>query len=282
VQTTEAPRPRYRNPAVYRSAERLLAAPPKRSATKLPRSFYFGAGLAIGLGLAVVIPTLWFASRPAPALEAKPVPPAASGARPPASVSRPAPPAPAIAPRTAASRVVVPAAPPRTTPADDETSTLWAKQRAAIQTFVAWVPTETRRSSRTTYTIVTRFVAELQLRGRLRTEGGPVFSTEFEIFRLTGGDGKRLYGTVRYAELDGPAVATIRLDGLVVDGAIQLRETTPTGAIRPSFLIGRKFEIQLPNENDRPELLGVWTLGGTHGTVELVVVPPAELSPRRR
>jgi hypothetical protein len=277
VETTEAPpRPRYRNDAIYRSAQKLLATGPITARRRPSRWLVFVAGITLGLVLAVVAIGYW--SRDASGVFA-------DGPRTPKTLS----------PVAAKSDVPHRAAPPRAStplpqsgsaatigaPSDavgsasnhDSTSELsgWAIS-SAVTNFLD-VPAKARlHSPPRSISIVTPFVAELILRGELRTTGGSdAVAVEFVLRRLAPGEESIIVGTVTFLPGEKRS-STLRLTGTIKGRTISVQEiASPIHTRSPAAV--RHFVIELPADRTDPIIAGEWSFGTQSGVLGLAVVP---------
>lgn len=283
---TDLARPpaRYRNEAVFRSAELLIASTPKKAARKFPRWLVFAAGLLLGIGLTFVGMTFWRGgASPSSAVERVPSATTAKITSPGPTANGRANLAAATPPSTAAATVPTD---PADTPSEQPDSSVatesavdGARRTAPVASFTtafARANLPAREASSYSVTGLTRFFADLTLRGQLLSDTAAPVSVEFTVRRLAAGDGNNLFGVVRF--LNGnDQIAGNRLEGQIRDRTLTLRETktlwTTNG--RP-FPVGRTFVIHLPEDpaRDESKITGSWSFGSRGGTLVLTVAMP--------
>jgi hypothetical protein len=272
---------RYRNDAVFRSAERLLTAAPAIPARpRAPRWMIFSGGLVLGLaltaGLALRVrraPVQIGAIVVSSAFEPE-TPPADRGANVrPASAPRANPlPAPTAA---------VPPAPTLTrstleTAAAEAVATTNAARRAATANLPRTAAAANSPAAMPIVAIdggpaVPAAVAEVTLRGELRSDTAAPVRVEFVLRRA--GSAPAVNGFVRF--FDGEArIAANAVTGAVSGNILSLRETQAVGSIAPGFPVGRQFIIFLPGNGAAPELRGSWLFGAARGTLSLAISAP--------
>lgn len=273
---TEAPppRPRYRNEAVFRSAERLLASPPKQPARRLPsRSIVFLLGLACGLGVA-----FWLI-RPVRQSEAPTA--SADSASGSTHVDRKRP----TLPLANAQPTIVanaPVAAPTPTPAADSppapTATPPATPGAPRATATALAPrSAVRPPPAAEFASLGAFLTQptnlIKLRGELRDGPAGKRTVDFEL-TLTRGrhDGGSARGLVWLAD-ERVRAEPFRVTGEWFDRTIFLRETVKMihGSSPPP---AHSFVLKFPHYGESDPISGTWSHGWFTGKLVLQVVPP--------
>ncbi len=271
---TEAawPRAPYRNDAIFRSAERLLASHPKKTARKLPpRTVVFLVGLVCGVGVTVwllrparetgnavagakhvertrptlslvdtkPVPAVTAAAQPADLGELPETPSAAAGSPRTTAVPRPAPAAVPVFPASVSRGATSPAADTITTPA----------------------------------TILTRFTTAFKLRGQLRGSYTTPSNVEFELYLVRGPRSSSLQGIVRF--IDGPMrVPSFRVAGSWVERTITLSEIVKVTNGTSSTPSPHTFALEFPETDATDEISGSWSYIGLNGTLTLKGVLP--------
>lgn len=247
---------------MFRSAERLLASPPKKPARKLPaRSVVFLLGLAVGIGSA-----FWWL-RPAresisdtvdgnaatssgfvgrkrlnlPLTIVNPTFGAAAPRFPSATTGATDPSSPAadtdLRSGTASGVTPRPSAPGTATPA----------VRAGVPTTPA--------------TILMRFTSRFKLRGELRSTSAKSIPVEFELFLLPDRVGGSVTALVSFTD-DPNQVGPVTIFGRWLSRTITLHQ----GERSP---IGRTFVIEFPAIDADDEFTGLWSYNGAAGTLVL-------------
>lgn len=260
---------RYRNDAVFRSAERLLASTSRKPARPAPpRSVIFVAGLLCGVGIA------FWALRPA----TKNAPDAANpdaptAVQPPASTPPPSPrrgaeatapthvPTPAAATLAAPEQATQPVAPDAPVAGDVRSiAPITSSHGAALEPATAPL------------NIVTRSSVAITLRGHLHTASGEMTAVEFALNLSPIGSNQPVYGLVRFR--DRPERPDERhVSGTWNDRTLTLQQSaapTTTG-LRPYGQ--RTFILEFPPSNI--PITGRWShqtpIGKTEGTLTLTV-----------
>ncbi len=266
---TEAPhpRPRYRNDAVFRSAERLLASQPKKPARRLPpRAIVFLLGLACGLGLAFWLlrpvretGTLIAGANATtgtdyigrkrlnlPLADAKPTftAGAPSFANPSAEAAEP-------------------------TPAPVETS---AATSSASRTIATTPRPAARPTAALDYAPLGFFLTEpttlIKLRGELHQGPAGRRTVEFELYIKPGRLSGSVEGHVTLAD-DRVRGEPFFVTGRWLNRTITLGETvkmTHGSSARPS---AHSFVLEFPRGDEVDEIIGFWSHAGFNGTLVL-------------
>ena len=260
----------YRNEAVFRSAERLIAAAPKKNAARRPsRPIVFALGLACGLALAYLLfphvrEALGDAHRPnEPAAEAlveprRRVAPVRSDAATAAATATTAPAATPDAAQAAAANSATPAPPTRP-----------IRPRPA-PTPSAFAPRVGDRVPLVQPIIITQSTTRLKLKGELRYPSADVapltvnFDLQFKPLRDPGHGA--LEGLVQVLDDKSPTPA-FRVTGALVNRLITLGEIQkiPFGASQAPF--GYVFALDLSGDSTAEEISGLWTHGAGNGTL---------------
>ena len=266
---TEVAQPRvpYRNEAVFRSAERLIAAAPKKTAARRPsRPLIFALGLACGLALAFLLlpdvpEALGTANVPdETAADASvnlrhPLAPA----RPDAATTDPtASAATAAVAQASAAHGATPAPPPR--PILSRPAPIAPAAAPRVGDRVPLAPP----------ILITQSTTRLKLKGELRYPSADIapltinFDLQFKPFRHAG-DGA-LEGLVQVLDDKSPEPA-FRVTGVLANRLITLAEVRkiPVGASRAPF--GYVFVLELSGDSPTEEISGSWTHGVANGTL---------------
>jgi hypothetical protein len=262
--------PRYRNDIVFRSAQRLLASPPKKPTRKRPsRAIVFLLGLACGLGVAFL---LLRATREA----ASPTPNGDTATRTTFGVRKRLDP-----PRLNASPAVGAAAPAfqatTTAPAEEppapEAPAPTAGRRPVPR--IAPPPTSASRLAPPPQapTTLIRFTTSLTLRGSLFSSTAAPVDVAFTLFLIPGPQGTAIHGSVRFFD-EANLLSFHRLAGRLENRTVTVSETVPAPAGRPSPAAGRMFVIEMPTDPRSDEISGSWVHGTKHGTLTLKSVLP--------
>jgi hypothetical protein len=271
-------RPRYRNEAVFRSAERLIASEPKPRAWKrAPRPLFFLGGLASGFAAALLLLWTWRESAPSNARVDAALSNQA-GARKatnrPPPVARPALDTPASTAPSPAGTEQIPAPTnpvteqhPPATPAPRPSPALPSAQRFSP------APRVISLAPPAAWLAVASSTTGLKLRGELLLIGSAPVKVEFQLFLVPARRGSSVEGTVRF--IDDPTLPeSIRVQGAWFHGAITLSEihVMPRGAYYKPVV--HKFVLELPESDESNEVLGIWSHGGRTGKLVLRTALP--------
>jgi hypothetical protein len=264
VKTDLAPPPaRYRNEAVFRSAERLLASSPKKRSWRpgLWQVLVF-AGLAGGL-----IAVFWLRRPPremgsagsAADATANEVIVTSHGVNRPLEGAAPALGIPAAP--TSALDHPAPSSRPENTPraAFDPRSARPATARATARNSA---PAEDAADHAPTLTwlVLARSTAGLRLRGELRSEAARPIPVEFQLYLLPGPLGGSVDGAVQF--LDGPAqLKPVHVSGSWFNRTIVLREVDETSHGSTLSPGGYRFVLELPGPAESEKFTGAWSHG---------------------
>lgn len=272
---TEAPqpRPRYRNEAVFRSAERLLASQPKKNARHSPpRALIFLLGLACGLSIAfwLLRPTSQSltpdtnadAATVGPYVGRKRLNPPLAHAKP---TSAPAAPAPVIAdaPPAAAESTVAPVEKP-------------AASTSGPRAIVIAPRPAARPPADNDHAPLGFFLKQasnlIKLRGELRDGPAGRRTVDFELYLTAGRLSGSVHGLVWLAD-DRVRANPFPVSGRWFDRTITLRETVKLihGSSPPP---AHSFVLEFPRYDETDAISGTWSHAGFAGKLVLRVMPP--------
>ncbi len=261
-------RPRYRNEAVFRSAERLLASPPPSHSPirRSRRGLYFAAGLLCGIALTFLV--RWTASRNPPATE---LASSATSAQAPRNLPAPRP----VATLPSAHQ---PAQPATAVEAVSETllpNDASADSAATRQPKVTVIPRPAAPANTAAkpYVIqtLTTFTSSIVLRGTMESESPATPPLEVEFLLLfEGKGGTTVQGHVRISD-ESVLKSFHRVSGIYANGTVTISEpiVRRNGLFQP--LKPFRFVIRLhPNGVIAS---GTWHNGGARGTLALNSIP---------
>jgi len=124
---------------------------------------------------------------------------------------------------------------------------------------------------------ITRFVAELTLRGQLISADARPLEVEFALRRLVEPDGD-IVGMVRFFQGED-RIASHRVQGKLRDRTLVLDELdevwTKQPAPRMPVVVDRTYTIELPVDHATGEITGTWSTRYQKGTIaSLRIMPP--------
>ncbi len=258
----------YRNAALFRSAERLIASSPKKPDRLRPsRTFVFAVGLTCGFGLALLLLPLAFEA----------ITRAMRGDEPAANI-----------PANLRHRFTFTGQDSKNAAPAPATSTTLTEAASAPATAPTPVPTPRRNSIRSAATapssasrvtgrappvqtiIITQSTTRIMLKGELRSPSSSVSTAPIVVnFDLHFQPGRRdgsLQGLVQVLDDANPQLA-FRVAGILSKSTITLSEIQKTSAEASLAPSGYVFVIELPAATATGEFLGRWTHGATRGNL---------------
>ena len=274
---TEAPqpRPRYRNEAVFRSAERLLASPPKKPARRSPpRALMFLLGLACGLGIAFWLlrftsqsqtpDTNADAATAGPYVGRKRLNLPLANAKPASATTAPAPGI-ADAPPAEAESTVAPVEKPAATTSGGPRAIVIAPRTAA------------RPPAGNEHAPLGFFLTQasnlIKLSGELRDGPAGRRTVEFELYLRAGRLSGSVHGLVWLAD-DRVRADPFSVSGRWLNRTITLSEIKKTTRGSSASPPAHYFVLEFPQTGETDEITGIWSHAGFRGRLALKSTPP--------
>lgn len=272
---------RYRNEAVYRSAQQLIAA--RRPAPKVvPRSLIFLGGIAVGLLLAYQIYSLTILRKEAGPLVSPTLTPELVARRAPAAAdktvaaeSSPNVGAPSSAPIPAITSDPLPDPAGTEEPLGPALRAIPVPRSTVNANRVSTVPAFNRAT-----TWATLLVSEFTLSGFLQSAQAQTLTVEFTL-HFSDSRHVAVEGAIHFV-FGKTRFASNRVVGEIVGRTLTLRETgqlwkrqSDYPLTNPAvFEVGRSFVLPLPEKSGSQLIIGTWSQGNLKGTLQLSATPP--------
>ncbi|MBI5766453.1 MAG: hypothetical protein HZA93_01570 [Verrucomicrobia bacterium] len=264
---------RYRNDAVFRSAERLIATASKRPVRdRAPRAALFLVGLICGFAAAFFLFHRWEQSAAATKKSSPAgIPPVAKRRSPDSIPSSPASAASVLGnqPDETAKGGLPPAAMSQAAPIAEPPASLRPAAIRPNATGASGAGTQSAVSFGTTTSVTT-----VKLRGEIRFPAGrPPVTVEFQLYFRPRSGRAVATGTVQF--LSGPDQGEpVRLEGVLQNRTLNLNQVTnlPRGGYNVPIL--HQFVIEFPDVNKPADIGGTWSFGAREGKLALKVLLP--------